>query len=114
MTLTNDQITTLQSNLHASIANTKQSASQCPDSTQTAQLADKAEQMADQECDLETQLFSHQTLEVSAAAGDAFDGAHGFTQQLSAMSSSLDKYSKIMDLAGKVIEAATKLLQLLP
>lgn len=113
-TLTDAQIKGLQQSLGASITATQNSALQCPEKKQKDLLIAQAEDMSDQYDDLETRLFHLGTVQVSSDVGGAFDGTNDFANQLSAMTANLDQYSKILDLAGKVVSAATQLLKVLP
>jgi flagellar hook-associated protein FlgK len=109
-----NDLQTLQDGINASIQTLLQAYDNCQDPVASQQLIDQANQLTAQMKQIEATLFHQQTVEAGAVLAGAFTSAKGFTDQLNALSKSLDQVSDIISVAGKLVDAVAKVIAVLP
>lgn len=109
-----DDLKTLQDSLAASIRTILQAYDQCTVPEMRAQLINQAQMLSSQMSQIETLLFHQQTLEASAVLTAAFASAKGYTDQLNGLNQQLEHVSDIISIAGKVVNAVTQIVNVLP
>ena len=100
----------LQDGINTSIQTILKSYDQCTDPVMSAALLSQSQQLAAQMSQIETSLFHKEAVQATATVTAAFTAANGYTDQLKAMATTLEKASDIVSVAAKLVSVVTQIL----